>query len=228
MKMPNWCENGLYISHEDKEQIDRIEKAFIENTLLNEFHPCPKELVDTVSGYLNEDYAQELNQFKQQLNLKYFGAKDWYDWHLQNWGTKWDISSNGFNRLNDNTFSCSFNTAWSPPLEFYQHMETLGFNIDAMYFEGGMMFCGQYSDGIDDYYNIQGDCKWVIDNIPENIDLEFCISENMAIYEEQELLDLINELEQKIENEGCEETCAKYKVEIEESYKKIKELERIV
>ena len=184
--MPNWTENGLFIQHEDVEMIDRAEKAFNEGKLLNEFHPVPKELTDTVSGHLGDGYAQELNQFKMQLNMKYFGVKDWWDWCIKNWGTKWDIDPFNCNRVNEKALSMSFNTAWSPPLEFYEHLLTLGFVVDATYYEGGMMFCGAWSNGCDEYYNIDGGSQWVIDNIPDYIDSEYCISESMAEWEEEE------------------------------------------
>ena len=90
--MPNWCENSLTLTHEDSSMIDRAEKAIKDGNLFSEFHPCPKELQDTASGFFgNEGYAAELQKFTEELNKKYFGYRDWYDWNLANWGTKWDI-----------------------------------------------------------------------------------------------------------------------------------------
>ena len=48
------------------------------------------------------------------------------------------------------------------------------------------MFCGAWNNGCDEYYNIDGGSQWVIDNIPDYIDSEYCISESMAEWEEEE------------------------------------------
>jgi hypothetical protein len=47
----------------------------------------------------------------------------------------------------------SFDTAWSPPIEFYIFMKGQGFHIRASYFEPGMGFCGDWIDGRDNYYD---------------------------------------------------------------------------
>ena len=41
--MPNWCNNFVEISG-SKEQLDRVEKAFTEGRLCDEFIPIPAEL----------------------------------------------------------------------------------------------------------------------------------------------------------------------------------------
>jgi hypothetical protein len=61
----------------------------------------------------------------------------------------------------------------------------MGFEIWAMYFESGMMYCGAWGKGLDEYMDITGDSNWAENNIPNYIDEEFCISENMAIYEQE-------------------------------------------
>jgi hypothetical protein len=183
--LPNWCNNELFIQHEDTKMIKRAKKAFNKGKLLNEFYPVPKELMDTISGNLGDGYAQELNQFKMQLNMKYFGVKDWYDWCVKYWGTKWDISPQTIVEESATSLHLSFDTAWSPPLEFYGHLLTLGFTVDATYYESGMGFCGAWHDGCDEFYQIEGGSQWVIDNIPSEIDEIYCISSDMAEWEEE-------------------------------------------
>lgn len=46
----------------------------------------------------------------------------WYNWNVEHWGTKW-------NRVDYEVFSqkkkkleCSFDTAWSPPTAFFDHL----------------------------------------------------------------------------------------------------------
>jgi hypothetical protein len=46
-----------------------------------------------------------------ERNLKLYGFKNWYDWSIANWGTKWDCYE--FEWLTER--KCTFLTAWSPP-----------------------------------------------------------------------------------------------------------------
>jgi hypothetical protein len=63
-------------------------------------------------------------------------------------------------------------------------MVALGFGITAYYYEGGCGFCGKWENGSDECYNIEGDRKWVIENIPQEIDEAMSISYGMAEWEE--------------------------------------------
>jgi hypothetical protein len=125
----------------------------------------------------------------EKRNIEKHGFTNWYDWNVANWGTKWDVNNDG------NTVSVDegatgveiyFNTAWSPPLGFYEHMEGLGFGVQALYYEMGMAFCGAWEDGCDSYYDITGDSNWVVKNIPSDIDEAFNISGSMEEWEAEE------------------------------------------
>ena len=189
--MPNWCDNNLFLKHDNPEMIQRAEDAFNKGRLMTEFLPCPKELTETIAGFCGAGtYEQELLEFKEKLNLKWFGSSNWYDWNISNWGTKWDVGiecgggSGQATRESDNELILSFMSAWSPPIEFYAKLEELGFEVIAYYYESGCAFCGRYENGYDECYNIDGNSKWVIDNIPEYIDQEMGISEGMECWEE--------------------------------------------
>ena len=190
--MPNYCDNNVFLQHEDESMIDRAEQAFNRGELISEFFPCPKELTETVSGYCGEGtYAQELLDFKQKLNIKWFGSANWFDWAVSNWGTKWDVGvsgggGDGYVSRSPNSLTLSFMSAWSPPTGFYEKLEDLGFTVKAYYYEGGCAFCGRYEDGIDECFNIFGNSNWVIENIPADIDEEMGISEGMLCWEEEE------------------------------------------
>ena len=47
-------------------------------------------------------------------NYAKYGAKDWYEWSIQNWGTKWNACNTQINDMNEPNIY--FDTAWSPPL----------------------------------------------------------------------------------------------------------------
>ncbi len=189
--MPNWCNNDITITHKDPAMIERVQKALAEGKFLSEFLPCPKELTETVSGHCGDGYAQELNQFKMQLNLKYYGAKDWYDWCVANWGTKWDVSGDdGLTQLlNPTTLQASFDSAWAPPTAAYEKLIEQGFYIKAFYNEPGMAFCGVWEGDtengfMDDYCEYSGETSETVRSaIGDELDDFYNISETMAEYE---------------------------------------------
>ena len=51
---------------------------------------------------------------------------NWYDWVIANWGTQWDVgldddfSNLEINPQNNLELTLSFDTAWSPPIRFYE------------------------------------------------------------------------------------------------------------
>jgi hypothetical protein len=61
-----------------------------------------------------------------------------------------------------------------------------GFEVKLYYYESGMCFAGVYDEDGDDYYEL-GDMSSdeVASNIPTELDEMFCISEQMAEYEEE-------------------------------------------
>lgn len=179
--MPNWCENAVTIYHNNPSYIDKCEESAREGKLLRTLHPCPQVLFDTVSGRVgrDEEYDQRLLVARQQINIEFFGHKDWYDWCVANWGTKWDIDPFHVSRLDRNTLSIAFNSAWSPPIQFYEFLESEEYEIKATYYEPGVGFVGEYSEGIDRCYE-PADC-------PVHLDEEYCISQSLIDDEEEEV-----------------------------------------
>ena len=189
--MPNWCQNNVTFQHADPEMIRRVVAGYTGSGLLSEFLPIPDPLVNTMAGsYGADDPRQAELEQKEQANLAEFGHKNWYDWAVANWGTKWDITAehNGDPAVSDDGLSVqfSFDSAWSPPMGAYEKMEELGFAVDAFYYEPGMGFCGRYTDGVDDYHEIRGTADEVEQVIPVDIDEMFAIVENMANWEAEE------------------------------------------
>ena len=174
--MPNWCNNVVEITHEDPAMIDRVRKAFNEGALLQEFIPVPQELKDAVADF----------QVNEALMEKY-GYSNWYDFCVNEWGTKWDIGADGYMAEDNSTgLSLTFDSAWSPPIGAYEKLTDLGFAIRAYYYEPGMCYAGIWEDGHDDYYDYSGmDSAQVAEEFPEVLDEMFCISESMAEYEEE-------------------------------------------
>ena len=177
--------------HADPTMVQRVVAGYNGEGIMKEFHPCPQDLLDTVAGFMGAGTPEQAAlEAREAANLAAYGAKNWYDWCVANWGTKWDISGrdNGAPAVSDDGRSVrfAFDSAWSPPLEFYGRMEELGFTVDAFYYEPGMAFCGRYNEGDDDQYEIKGNSDWVDGNIPQEINDMFAISESMSDWEEEE------------------------------------------
>jgi hypothetical protein len=196
--MPNWCNNTLTISHDDIAMMKRVVKGYNQNRLLNEFIPIPLELregalsIEELRKERNWEYKKELDLAREQLNQKYFGYKDWYAFCVSEWGTKWDIGRGDWHKtmlmkdIKNKSITMGFDSAWSPPTDAYDKLIEMGFSIRAMYYEGGCCFCGIWEDGEEDFYEITGNSEWVKNNIPKELDEEFCISEGMAVFEQEE------------------------------------------
>ena len=85
----------------------------------------------------------------------------------------------------DNT-TFDFVSAWAPPIGVYAALMDQGFSVRAYYHEPGMCFAGIWEDGCDDFYELnEMDSTEVADNIPSVLDEMFCISEDMAMWEEE-------------------------------------------
>ena len=203
--MPNWCNNNVTITHSDPEKLEALAGAVREGKFCNHVIPTPKELTETVAGHMGEDYAQELNQFKMELNLKYFGAKDWYDFQTSRWGTKWDVDAyEGENtKVENGVLQFGFDSAWSPPVGVYEELTEQGFTVKAFYYEPGMAYCGVWEDGFDDHYDIGNmTSDQVRDTLPEELDDMMGISEAMAEYEEMEKDEVQTWYEDGVEKQG--------------------------
>ena len=161
--MPNWCSNWTHFRHSDKLEVERLKAAGEAGNLFAEFVPNPA----------GED------------------SEDWYAHNTTEWGTKWDAGIQSDNPIEfdsgDNlyTLSASFDTAWSPPLAFYEHLQNQGWQIDAYYFESGMNFCGKWSDGFDDYYDIPETAEEAADLLPEDLEEVFDICQMLHDREEE-------------------------------------------
>jgi hypothetical protein len=163
--MPNYCENTLTLSHKDKDKVEKLYQAILNNSLCNAVIPLPEALRNTTAP------TKEPNE----ALLAEFGSDNWYDFCVTNWGTKWDIMDSSSNLWIDGektSLTASFVTAWSPPEKVYKKLLEDGFELRALYFEGGMCFAGIISNEEDSYYEDS------FENIPDEIKDEFGIEDN--------------------------------------------------
>ena len=144
--MPNWCINKLTIRHDDKSMLDKFEKAYRDDWTIETFYPTPRDPGDPTKLIGEGESFSEMEG----------PDTNWYHWRLKNWGTKWDIGCKDGYGLEptrvDDELSVTFDSAWSPPLGFYERLVVLGFDVQASYFEPGMSFAGIWHNGVDNYY----------------------------------------------------------------------------
>lgn len=182
--MPNWCSNTLTLRHEDPAMLKRVEDAIERQELLAEFVPVPKELTETVAGSHSDANEQAALVAQEKSNLEKYGYANWYDFCVGEWGTKWDVDAEAI-MATETSIDLSFDSAWSPPIGWYEKMTELGFDVDAYYYEPGSAFCGHWYDGCDEYYEIGSTSEETRANVPQDIDEMFSISDSQYEWEQE-------------------------------------------
>lgn len=160
--MPNWCSNNVIVSGKNL-------AAFKEwlgdgKALLTKIAPTPQPLVETTAGWSGDAEVQKLNDEREKANLKEFGYKNWYDWNIGAWGTKWDVDAEiDESSSTENEVIFSFESAWSPPQAAFARLAEKfpDLHIRHAYMEEGMCFVGvdTYEDGVvaDEVYSEEPD-----------------------------------------------------------------------
>jgi hypothetical protein len=180
--------------------IKRAYDALERGEFLNEFVPVPQELKDTVSGFIGDPVEQAKLEAKTKANQEKYGAGNWYDFCVNEWGTKWDCGEQGASDIHPEgrMLHTSFDTAWAPPVRAYEKLVDLGFGVEAMYYEPGMGYCGSWQDGCDEEVNLEGLSADDIERDYPELDECFGISESIRDYEaenaeEEELTEWIKD-----------------------------------
>ena len=139
-----------------------------------------EDMLNILNPYLihkgENDYSFDFQKIIP-MDEKLLEGEGWYDWRVQNWGTKWDGYDGRFNC--DDFSSFTFDTAWSPPLPIIKKLaELTGQTFILEYIEYGMFFCGKYTASPEEY-----DSEYY-DNI-ENAPTELLESLGYEPYEEE-------------------------------------------
>ena len=190
--MPNYCNNVVEIRGPQK-----VVKALVDHRLdFMKIYPYPKDL-DIVAGRSGADDSPEQIQLvaAEESNLKKYGYKNWYDWCVSEWGTKWNAggSDNADMQIDwdedgdDSIALFQFDTAWAPALGVLQKLrdDHPELSVECRYHEPGVGFMGVWTDGHDRCYdNIQGsqDAFWQSDD-GRLLDETFDIVESMQEWE---------------------------------------------
>jgi len=129
--MPNWCMNTVRVSGPKKELKKFIETVETPESKFdfNGIVPMPEALKGITKGSCTID-GKQVNNWRvvdgksipvsdEELAsfVEKYGARDWYDWSCENWGTKWNLDDEvTVNQFSDTEIEYTFDTAWSPPL----------------------------------------------------------------------------------------------------------------
>ena len=190
--MPNYCNNVVEIRGPQK-----VVKALVDHRLdFMKIYPYPKDL-DIVAGRSGADDSPEQIALvaAEESNLKKYGYKNWYDWCVSEWGTKWNAggSDNADMQIDwdedgdDSIALFQFDTAWAPALGVLQKLrdDHPELSVECRYHEPGVGFMGVWTDGHDRCYdNIEGskDTFWQSDD-GRLLDETFDIVESMQEWE---------------------------------------------
>lgn len=183
--MPNWCDNNLTIAHDDPKMIKKLVKAWKADKFFGTIYPEPDYKTTPVAEtypHITAQFAKtEEDKAKALANEPTIRENSWWDWRVQNWGTKWEIATNDYQdpqvSSDGKSMFVYFDSAWSPPIGIYEKLVEQGYGVEAYYFESGCAFCGSFSSDGDQCYSIdppEGLSKkeladWFIKNIPNSI-----------------------------------------------------------
>lgn len=206
--MPNWCSNYLVVSGESSELERFLDSTGDKDKLDSPFHlmklyPTPTELKETTSGFFVDEEKQKSLEAQQEKNKQKYGSKDWYDWNIKNWGTKWEVEMLCSSQT-DEQLVFTFDSAWSPPCELLDKVAKmfpkLRFVLSYEELGNGFIGANSWHNGeelFDKFVNIDDDPR--LKKAQETIDME----DNW-----QQYYDLVNDIRDEIEKQAeqaCEE-----------------------
>lgn len=155
--MPNWCSVNVEF-YGDPEVIEELDNAFrvpqteidpndeYRDYDLTRVRPCPEDLKITSSHFdidvVQEDPEREALRQQYIANMEKYGHRTWYDWCVENWGTKWPPDVESIEGSKDH-LSISGMSAWGPPSALIAYI-TAKYPVEAYlsYQEDGMCFAG--------------------------------------------------------------------------------------
>ena len=175
--MPNWCENNVTITHDDDNKLKELHEAMIKGTFLSFVIPIPEELQNPLTSSYGGPDREFKDKYRKKM-IKKHGFESWYDFCVEKWGTKWEVEIHSPMLNDEGELFASFSSAWSPPTGVYQELTRQGFDVDARFCEFGMAYVGSYTSK-------EGELIYNFNNMPEELDEEFRITESLKEWEEE-------------------------------------------
>lgn len=146
-------DRGMTLLLNDTEKLkEMLDYAWAKRDNITDIESLRQYLLSTIS---EEGLKCGLKAIK---NIKQYGHKDWYNWSIANWGTKW----NAYQQSKLTPESTKFETAWSTPfpvmcklsemfpelsLEIYYADEDIGSNCGSYTLQSGSLIHEYCPDG---------------------------------------------------------------------------------
>ena len=152
--MPNHCDQQVYI-HGPRDLVSMLYSGLTENGYdpHRGGHALNPQFCQLVCPMPFEQWQAPKTQWGG------YEVEGWYDWRVNNWGTKWDVCDvekgieYGEDFNNDEEYApvawFSFRcwTAWGPPVPVWDKLHAMGVEVQADYQDEGGMFEGEYNHG---------------------------------------------------------------------------------
>jgi hypothetical protein len=182
--MPNWCEVELII--------ERASSGWVSQAQRQTQWEIWRKLFDAIFRFNYLDSETDIEPFDILRPTPQSESDNWYDWRMENWGTKWDIKSactqfNGDSAYNATEVIISGSCAWCPPDTLVDYLRDLGFGVECNHFS---IENASWGTDIDQCFHIRH--QW-IDEDDEDDDTALVLYEKFGVDEisEDELAELI-------------------------------------
>ena len=122
--MPNWCYNDLIVKKNDADNYILDSEKRVDFSILV---PEPNSKDECDIKYIitdNEIPPIEIDDDKPWFN--------WYHWHINEWGTKWNARRTCVSNKANDEYIISFETPWGPPVGWLKALAEKGikFHLD--------------------------------------------------------------------------------------------------
>ena len=151
--MPNWCHNRVSFYSDNEQDISKLRNIFESDEPFNTIVPSP-DWKNTPNEKPGATYGElpRVREMKRPDGTVFHacdefsdGSQDdrWYHWQIEHWGTKWEVAAVECDG-DAYSFTCEFDTAWSPAEGIYYALREQYPDVDCSWFydEPGMQVAG--------------------------------------------------------------------------------------
>lgn len=135
--MPNWVYNSLTITADTTSSEELRDLAKLVKQLSRKYTTTTSDFLTgkpdkTVTNEISEPFllwnivkpsGSDLQSYRKSL-VESSSSPFWYDWNINNWGTKWEVADVTFTEVNSSCVKYTFTTAWETPVIALQSLST--------------------------------------------------------------------------------------------------------